>query len=86
MRSKLRSRIRRVRDEVEAIEHALEQEKGRSDLLQLIASARVALNGLMFEILNDYIRTQIVDPAKEPDRERASATEDLIDIIRSYLK
>jgi DNA-binding FrmR family transcriptional regulator len=55
-------------------------------VLQLIAGARGALNGLMGEVLDDHIRTNVVDPAREPDRERASATEDLLDVIRSYLK
>jgi DNA-binding FrmR family transcriptional regulator len=83
---KLLSRVRRIRGQVEAIERALEQEIGCSDVLQLIAGARGALNGLMGEVLDDHIRTNVVDPAREPDRERASATEDLLDVIRSYLK
>jgi len=84
--SKLLSRTRRIRGQVEAIERALEQESGCAAVLQLIAGARGALNGLMVEVLDDHIRTQVVDPEQEPDSGRASATEDLLDVIRSYLK
>jgi DNA-binding FrmR family transcriptional regulator len=84
--SKLLSHARRIRGQIEAVERALEHEIGCSDVLQLIAGAHGALNGLMAEVLEDHIRTNVVDPAREPDRERASATEDLLDVVRSYLK
>ena len=84
--TKLFIRVRRIRGQVEAIERALEQEAGCSDVLQLIAGARGALSGLMVEVMDDHVRRFIVDPARESDLERAAATEDLIDVIRSYLK
>jgi DNA-binding FrmR family transcriptional regulator len=85
-RSKVLSRARRVREQVDAIERAIEEQAGSSELLQLITAARGALNGLIVEVLEDYIRTHVVDPAQEPDKGRASATELLIAIVRSYLK
>jgi FrmR/RcnR family transcriptional regulator, repressor of frmRAB operon len=84
--NKLLIRVRRIRGQVEAIERALDQEAGCSDVLQLIAGARGALSGLMVEVMDDHIRRFIVDPARETDLERATATEDLIEVIRSYLK
>ena len=84
--TKLLIRVRRIRGQVEAIERAFEQEAGCSDVLQLIAGARGALSGLMVEVMDDHIRRFIVDPARESDLDRATATEDLIDVIRSYLK
>ena len=56
-------RIRRIRGQVEAVERALESEIGCSDVLQLIAAVRGALNGLLAELLDDYIRTHVVDPS-----------------------
>jgi len=55
-------------------------------LEQLIAGIRGALNGLMAEVLEDHIRTQLVDPLREPDAGRAKAGEELIDVVQSYLK
>jgi len=84
--SKLRSRVRRIRGQVEAVERALEREIGCSDVLQLIAGARGALDGLTVEVLDNHIRARVADPAKEPDAERAYAAMELIDVLRSYLK
>ena len=85
-KSKLRGRVRRIRGQVEAIERALEAEVGCADVLQLIASVRGAINGLMAEVMEDHIRMHVVDPAHEPDPERAKGAEDLIDVVRTYLK
>jgi hypothetical protein len=40
----------------------------------------------MAEVLEDHIRTQLVDPLREPDADRAKAGEELIDVVQSYLK
>lgn len=85
-KTKLINRVRRIRGQVEAVERALEQEIGCADVLQLIAGARGAINGLMAEVMEDHIRMHIVDPAWQPDAERAHAAEELIDVVRSYLK
>lgn len=83
---KLLNRVRRIRGQIEAVERALEQEIGCSDVLQLIAGARGAINGLMAEVMEDHIRAHVVDPTHEGDLERAHAAEELIDVVRSYLK
>jgi FrmR/RcnR family transcriptional regulator, repressor of frmRAB operon len=85
-KTKMVNRVRRIRGQVEAIERAFDQHVGCSDLLRLIASARGAINGLMAEVLEDHIRTQVVDPLREPDPSRALATEDLIEVVQCYLK
>jgi DNA-binding FrmR family transcriptional regulator len=76
-------RVRRIRGQVEAVERALESEIGCADVLQLIAGVRGALNGLLAELLEAYIRTHVVDPS---NTEQAYAAGELLDIIRSYLK
>ena len=78
--------MRRIRGQIEAVERALEQEIGCSDVLQLIAGARGAINGLMVEVMEDHIRMHVSDPGGKPDSERGQATEELIDVVRSYLK
>ena len=83
---KLLKRVRRIRGQVEAVERALEQEIGCADIMQLIAAVRGAINGLMAEVMQDHIRVHAIDPERQPDPERAQATEALIDVVRSYLK
>jgi DNA-binding FrmR family transcriptional regulator len=85
-KSKLLTRVRRIRGQVEAVERALEAETGCAELLQLIASVRGAMNGLMAEVMEDHIRLHVVDPPHEPDPDRARGAEELIDVVRSYLK
>jgi DNA-binding FrmR family transcriptional regulator len=85
-KTKLLNRVRRIRGQIEAVERALDQEIGCADVLQLIAGARGAINGLMAEVMEDHIRAHIIDPVREPDAQRAHAAEELIDVVRSYLK
>jgi DNA-binding FrmR family transcriptional regulator len=85
-KTKLLNRVRRIRGQIEAVERALEQEIGCSDVLQLIAGARGAINGLMAEVVEDHVRAHVVDPTCEPGSERAHAAEELIDVVRAYLK
>ena len=63
-KTKLLARVRRIRGQVEAIERALEAEIGCADVLQVIASVRGAMNGLMAEVMEDHIRFHVVDPAR----------------------
>jgi FrmR/RcnR family transcriptional regulator, repressor of frmRAB operon len=85
-KAKLLINARGIRRQIEAIERALEETNGRTDVLHLIAAARGAINGLMAEIITDHIRLHVIDPAHESDAERAHAAEELIDVTRSYLK
>ena len=85
-KTKLLARVRRIRGQVEAIERALEAEIGCADVLQVIASVRGAMNSLMAEVMEDHIRFHVVDPARERDPEKAKGAEELIDVLRTYLK
>lgn len=82
---KVLNRIRRIRGQVEAIERALKGKSSCYDVLQLIAGVRGAINGLMAEVLEDHIRSRVMDPARQPDT-RAHATEEIVAVVRSYLK
>jgi DNA-binding FrmR family transcriptional regulator len=85
-KTKLLGRVRRIRGQVEAVERALESEKGCAEVLQLIAAVRGAINGLMAEVIEDHIRLHVADPARELDPARARGIEELLDVVRSYLK
>jgi FrmR/RcnR family transcriptional regulator, repressor of frmRAB operon len=55
-------------------------------LLAAHTAARGAINGLMGEVIEDHIRIHLMDPALQPDTEAGRAAEELIDVVRSYLK
>jgi DNA-binding FrmR family transcriptional regulator len=85
-KSKLLARVRRIKGQMEAIERALEAELGCADVLMLVASVRGAVNGLTVELMEDHIRNHVVDPAHEPDPERAKGAAELIEVVRTFLK
>jgi DNA-binding FrmR family transcriptional regulator len=84
-KTKLLARVRRIRGQVEAIERALETEVGCADVLQVIASVRGAVNGLMTEVIEDHIRCHVTAPSLAA-KQRDEGAEDLIEVVRSYLK
>lgn len=79
-KAKLLNRVRRLRGQVEAIERALESEAGCERMLQLIAASRGAMNGLMAEVVEDHIRTHLMDSAHD------EGAAELIDVVHSYFK
>jgi len=82
-KDKLMKRVRRVRGQIEAVERALDAQSPCADVLQLIAAARGAMNGLMVEVLEDHIRCHVA-PATGPKADREA--EELVGVLRSYLK
>lgn len=83
-KAKLLNRVRRVRGLVDAIERALDEEKGCPEVLHLIAAARGGINGLMGEVIEDHIREHVVEPTRANDR--IEGGEELIAAVQSYLK
>lgn len=75
-----------MKGQVEAIERALEGEAGCEQVLHLIAGVRGAMAGLMAEVVEDHVRTHLVDTDKYPDALKQDAVEQLLDVVRSYLK
>ena len=84
-KTKLLGRVRRIRGQVEAIERALEAEVGCADVLQVIASVRGAVNELMAEVIEDHVRCHVSAPALAASK-RAEGADDLIEVVRAYLK
>ena len=85
-KQKLLARVRRIRGQVEAIERALDGESGCEQVMHLIAGARGAMTGLMAEVVEDHVRTHLVDSERYPNALNAEAAEQLLDVVRTYLK
>ena len=84
-KQKLLARVRRIRGQVEAIERALDQEAGCEKVMHLIAAVRGAMNGLMAEVVEDHVRTHLVDAGRHPDALNAEAADALVGVMRTYL-
>jgi FrmR/RcnR family transcriptional regulator, repressor of frmRAB operon len=87
-KKKLIARVRRIRGQIDAIEKALEDERDCSSILHHIAGCRGAINGLMAEVVEGHIRSHLVARGTTLKDKQASAqaAEDLIELVRSYLK
>jgi len=85
-KQKLLNRVRRIRGQVDAIERALSDEIGCTEVLQQITSCRGAMNGLLSVVLEDHIRTHLVDAEASHHGEEGDAREQLIDVVRSYFR
>jgi len=85
-KQKLLARVRRIRGQVEAIDRALEDEANCEKVMHLLSAVRGALNGLMAEVVEDHVRTHLVDAERHPDALHAEAVDALIDVVRAYLR
>ena len=85
-KQKLLARVRRIRGQVEGIERALDGEAGCENVMHLIAGVRGAVAGLMSEVVEDHVRTHLVDAGKYRGALNAEAAEQLLAVVRTYLK
>ncbi len=85
-KQKLLNRVRRIRGQVEAIERALDGELGCDKVMHLIAGCRGAINGLLVEVVEDHVRTHLVDRETDPGALKEDAVEQLVDLVHSYFK
>jgi DNA-binding FrmR family transcriptional regulator len=85
-KQKLLLRVRRIRGQIEAVERALTEEAGCEKVMHLIAAVRGATSGLMAEVLEDHVRTHLVDAERHPGALNLEATDQLLDVVRTYLR
>ena len=83
---KMLNRVRRIRGQVESIEHAIGRGADCADILHTISACRGAINSLMVEVFDSHIRFHVADPDQNPNSEKARATQELLDVIRTYLR
>ena len=82
---KLVARTRRIRGQVDAIERSLTEGDECSRILMLLANVRGGINSLMAEVLEDHIRLHLL-PAKKSMANPQELAEDMIELVRAYLK
>jgi DNA-binding FrmR family transcriptional regulator len=85
-KQKLLARVRRIRGQIEAVERALEKEAGCDRVMHLIAAVRGATNGLMAEVVEEHVRTHLVDADRHPGALNLDAADELLGVVRTYLR
>lgn len=76
------NRTKKVIGQLESVLRALEEDAHCADVLQRLAAARGAINSLMGELLEDHILNHM--PRK--NKASADAAQDIVEIVRTYLK
>jgi len=76
------SRTKKVIGQLESAQRALEEDAHCAEVLQRLAAARGAINSLMGELMEDHIRHHMPRKSKSS----AEAAEDIVEIVRTYLK
>jgi len=85
-KSKMLARVRRIRGQVEAIERALDKDANCDEVMHLIAAVRGATTGLMNEVIEDHVRGHLVNVEQHPNALDPDAVEQLLDVLKTYLK
>ena len=78
------ARVRRIRGQIDALERAVEEGVECGAILQQIAAARGAINGLMAGVLESHLRETLASP--QAGGVSQEAVDDIIALVRSYLR
>jgi DNA-binding FrmR family transcriptional regulator len=79
-------RAKRIQGQVEALVRALDEERDCTEVLQLMSAARGAMNSLMAELLEGHIRSHVLNGKQRPTSEQVAAADEVIAMVKSYLK
>jgi FrmR/RcnR family transcriptional regulator, repressor of frmRAB operon len=76
------NRTKKVIGQLESVLRALNEDDPCADVLQRLSAARGAINSLMAELMEDHIRNHMPRNSKSSEE----AADDVIQIVRTYLK
>jgi len=85
-KQKLLYRIKRLRGQFAAVERSLTAGDECADILMLLAAIRGGVNSLMAEILEGHIKSHVLKGRQKPSSEQVAAADEVIDMVKSYLK
>jgi DNA-binding FrmR family transcriptional regulator len=83
-KKQLVSRVRRVKGQIEAVERALEDERGCEEVVRTIAAARGAINALAAEVLCEHLNEHLGADRVRTTERKAAALE-LTRVIRQFV-
>ena len=76
------NRTKKIIGQLESAQRGLSGDDPCAEVLQRLAAARGAINSLMAELMEEHIRNHMGRRGKGSEE----AAEDLVEIVRSYLK
>jgi FrmR/RcnR family transcriptional regulator, repressor of rcnA expression len=76
------NRTKKIIGQLESVQRGLNEDEQCADVLQRLAAARGSINSLMGELMEDHIRNHMPKKSKIAQE----AAEDVIEIVRTYLK
>jgi len=76
------NRTKKVIGQLESVLRGLNDDDSCAEVLQRLSAARGAINSLMAELMEDHIRNHMPRNSKSSEE----AADDVIQIVRSYLK
>ena len=76
------NRTKKIIGQLEAVLRALNDDEQCAEMLQRLSAARGAINSLMGELMEDHILNHM----PRHSRSSEAAADDLITIVRTYLK
>jgi DNA-binding FrmR family transcriptional regulator len=76
------NRTKKIIGQLESVLRGLNEDEQCADVLQRLAAARGSINSLMGELLEDHVRNHMPKNSKSAEE----AAEEVIDVVRSYLK
>lgn len=76
------NRTKKVIGQLESVLRGLNEDEQCADVLQRLAAARGAINSLMGELLEDHIRNHMPRHSKSAEE----AAQDVIEIVKTYLR
>ena len=85
-KQKLLNRVRKLRGQVDAVERALDSDASCTEVMRLLTASRGAINGIMAEVVEDHIHMHMIDDDRTPSRSEARAADELIDVLKSYIR
>lgn len=83
-KTKLISRINRIKGQLDGVTQVLEKEEDAYKLLQILSSCRGALTGLMGDIIEGHIHEHVVEAPTKKDA--AQAGREVTEILKSFWK
>jgi len=86
-RKELVNRINRIQGQLDAIKEAVQREdQDCGSILQQAAACRGAINSLVAEIIEGEIKGHILSSQAKVNSSEARAADDLVEVLRRYLK
>lgn len=79
-------RINRIQGQLEGIKDAVTEDRECAAILQQVAACRGAVNSLMAEIVEGEIRFHVLSPNAKANSSEAKAADELVEILRRYIK